>query len=57
MRPALLAEEFTLVLPPLAVTVPKDEAPPLFPVAPDAAAVAAPPAPTEIEITSVGVKA
>jgi hypothetical protein len=36
--------------------VPKVEAVPLFPVAPDVAAVAAPPAPTEIEITFVGVR-
>jgi hypothetical protein len=54
--PALFVDEFTFVLPPLAVIVPKVEAVPLFPVAPDVAAVAAPPAPTEIEITFVGVR-
>jgi hypothetical protein len=47
--------EFVFVKPPLAVIVPNVDAVPLFPVAPDEIAVAAPPAPTETDTGVSGV--
>ena len=55
IRPTLLVATFEFVDPPDAVVEPNAEEPPLFPTAPLVAAVAIPPAPTEIATLFPGV--